>query len=74
MLFRPRSLAAAAPERHAPGTCRQPSPFIDHEDQLAWRRWSTAFRHNLSDAQIATLLNTMRAQYGPQEWKDCRPR
>ncbi len=29
-----------------------------------------AFRHALSDAQIATLLNTMRAQYGVDEWKD----
>lgn len=29
-----------------------------------------AFRHSLSDTQIATLLNTMRAQYGLQEWKD----
>ena len=29
-----------------------------------------AFRHALSDAQIATLLNTMRAQYGVNEWKD----
>ncbi|MEG1735917.1 MAG: cytochrome c, partial [Comamonas sp.] len=29
-----------------------------------------AFRHALSDAQIATLLNTMRAQYGMGEWSD----
>ena len=29
-----------------------------------------AFRHALSDAQIATLLNTMRAQYGVEAWKD----
>ena len=29
-----------------------------------------AFRHALSDAQIATLLNTMRTQYGVNEWKD----
>ena len=29
-----------------------------------------AFRHALSDAQIATLLNTMRAQYGVKAWKD----
>ena len=27
-----------------------------------------AFRHNLSDDQIATLLNTMRSQYGLQPW------
>src|SRR5256885_11910867 len=26
-----------------------------------------AFRHNLSDDQIATLLNTMRSQYGRSE-------
>lgn len=29
-----------------------------------------AFRHALSDAQIATLLNTMRTQYGVEEWND----
>ena len=29
-----------------------------------------AFRYNLSDAQIATLLNTMREQYGLQPWSD----
>ncbi|PIG07894.1 cytochrome c [Comamonas sp. 26] len=29
-----------------------------------------AFRHALSDAQIATLLNTMRMQYGVDGWKD----
>ncbi len=29
-----------------------------------------AFRYNLSDAQIATLLNTMREQYGLQPWAD----
>ncbi|QIL78530.1 c-type cytochrome [Diaphorobacter sp. HDW4A] len=29
-----------------------------------------AFRHNLSDAQIATLLNTMREQYGLKPWAD----
>ena len=28
------------------------------------------FRYNLSDAQIATLLNTMREQYGLQPWGD----
>ena len=27
-----------------------------------------SFRYALSDAQIALLLNTMRAQYGLQEW------
>ncbi|MDR2297651.1 MAG: cytochrome c [Comamonas sp.] len=31
-----------------------------------------AFRHALSDAQIATLLNTMRAQYGVAEWSDLK--
>ena len=30
------------------------------------------FRHALSDAQIATLLNTMRAQYGMAEWSDLK--
>ena len=29
-----------------------------------------AFRHALSDAQIATLLNTIRMQYGVDAWKD----
>ena len=29
-----------------------------------------AFRHALTDAQIATLLNTMRTQYGVQAWTD----
>ena len=29
-----------------------------------------AFRYNLNDKQVATLLNTMRAQYGLQEWND----
>ncbi|WP_370680373.1 cytochrome c [Comamonas sp. GB3 AK4-5] len=32
-----------------------------------------SFRYTLSDAQIATLLNTMRAQYGLPEWQNLQP-
>jgi hypothetical protein len=31
-----------------------------------------SFRYALSDTQIAVLLNTMRAQYGLQEWPDLK--
>jgi mono/diheme cytochrome c family protein len=36
--------------------------------QLSLNTNLPAFRHNLSDDQIATLLNTMRSQYGLQPW------
>ncbi|MOA52211.1 Nicotinate dehydrogenase subunit B [compost metagenome] len=29
-----------------------------------------AFRHTLSDEQVATMLNTMRSQYGLPEWQN----
>lgn len=32
-----------------------------------------SFRYTLSDVQIATLLNTMRAQYGLPEWQNLQP-